>query len=568
MKAGRGYVSLSTQDPVQMLTESFFSALACVGNKLSTALREGKKLDCEKDFNSLATTLMTTFQGLVQDRVRFNELLSVGQEVTSAGTLKERCKFLENETLVLLRRTEELQRELAEVKLQSGKTVYLLAENASLRHKVDNMSLRIDKLSAYSSTSVEELLNTPDTDLVLPCTCGGQLLDASKSLLDQMRKEMINYKQTYSVAPVHKENGNGAFREENLEKELKMRELQEKVYSVNEELVKAKLSKEMLDSRFLESAVLEDLIRQLGEVVGHCLFLKTSLDKAEKKVADIQVRRTAELNEIFDKTNEDKMKLVQEISQLNRELSVYKVENIKLQKRYDEKVNTEAQTDPQNREQQNSLIASLTSQVARLSTELAAEKEKVRHEHHRVYKYEKELQNVKDQHYNELLNRYAKCESVSLRHSRHEEVLRKLFEANKTGGLGVESELEELTQYVKGREEKVSHLENKWKKTEKEFDGERKQCQSYIKALEEATSAYSLLCADNSQLKKEVADLNTNFSKVCKDKALEKQTFDHEIGKLKNEVRNLKETVPALKGAVAELSKTMTIKDKHLVREA
>lgn len=318
----------------------------------------------------------------------------------------------------------------------------------------------------------------------------------------------------------------------------------------------------------MESSLFEDLSKQLLDVVGYSMTLKNHLDRAERNLIEIQTRRNNELFEVYDKTNEEKLKLHSQIGSLQREVSSLKEKNNELQRKIDSYAN-QSDVVTQNKGSENlQNLEAINNQIQSLTAELAQEKDKVRHEHHRVYKYEKELQNVKENHYNELLNRYQVCEGIAMRHSRHEEIFSKLYQLNIESNLGLKDELDELSQYVKTREEKVSHLDKKWKKVEKELDAERKQCQTYIKEIGNASAAYAQLSKENEQFKKEVTEMNSNFNKVYKEKTVEKQTFDTEINKIQTENKFLKEQVPSLKTSFASLTKNYSTKEKLLVRVA
>ena len=75
-------------------------------------------------------------------------------------------------------------------------------------------------------------------------------------------------------------------------------------------------------------------------------------------------------------------------------------------------------------------------------------------------------------------------------------------------------------------------MEKKWKKTEKELDIERKQCQGFVKELAGTTQAYSTMSKENEQLRKEADMVNTNFNKIYKEKNADKFQADQEIQKL------------------------------------
>ena len=152
-----------------------------------------------------------------------------------------------------------------------------------------------------------------------------------------------------------------------------------------------------------------------------------------------------------------------------------------------------------------------------------------------------------------------------MRHKRFEETFGKLYKLNETGTHGLKDELDEIVKYVKTREEKVNHLDKKWKKVEKELDAERKHCQGFIKEIESATIAYQAVIKENEQLKKDSDVMNSNFNKIYKEKNAEKQQADTEISKLQNELKKLKEQVPALKTTIADLQRMISAKDKFMV---
>lgn len=308
----------------------------------------------------------------------------------------------------------------------------------------------------------------------------------------------------------------------------------------------------------------DDLSKQLLDVVSYSMTLKNHLDRAEKNLVDIQNKRNIEIVDIYNKVNEEKLALNNEISQLQKDNSLLRDKNVLLLKKIDSSpAETQAKTgDVLSGYQQ---VENLRAQVQTLSKELAQEKDKLRHEHHRVYKYEKELQNVKENHYNELLNAYEKCEGIAMRHSRHQEIFGRLYKLGEQHQANIKDDLDELTKYVKTREEKVSHLDKKWKKAEKELDAERKQCQIFIKEIENATAAYSQSTKDNEQLKKEIDEMNSNFNKVYKEKTTDRMVFDNEMAKLQLEIKNLKDQVPALKSTHAALSKNVSTRDKFIV---
>jgi hypothetical protein len=152
-----------------------------------------------------------------------------------------------------------------------------------------------------------------------------------------------------------------------------------------------------------------------------------------------------------------------------------------------------------------------------------------------------------------------------MRHNRFTEIFSKLFGLNKERELGALEELEELSKYVKSRDDKVAYLEKKLKKIEKDLDAERKQAQSYLKEVETATASYIELQAGMAGLKKELDEVHLSFNKVYKEKVADKQIFDAEISKVSLELKTNKELVTNLKASHLELKKALGAKEKLIV---
>lgn len=157
------------------------------------------------------------------------------------------------------------------------------------------------------------------------------------------------------------------------------------------------------------------------------------------------------------------------------------------------------------------------------------------------------------------------CEGIALRHQRFTDIFERLFALNKEKDLGAQAELEELSKYVKSRDEKVAHLEKKLKKLEKDLDAERKQAQSYLKEVETATASYIELQGGAAGLKKELEEVNLSFNRVYKEKFAEKQLFDAEVAKVSLELKTSKELVTNLKASQLELKKALGAKEKLIV---
>jgi chromosome segregation ATPase len=403
----------------------------------------------------------------------------------------------------------------------------------------------------------------PDPD---HCLCGASMLNSAHKFIAEKKKEFENYKPAHGSA-MHKEGlaASSSYQQDTSEKDNIIKELQDRNENLMAEVNKARLTKAHLDSKFLESALFEDLSKQLLDVVGYSMTLKNHLDRAEKNLTEIQTRRNQELFEIYDKTNDEKQRLNSQISQLQRDVGLLRDKNAELIRKIDKQVTSEDLGAQANHESGKQTIESLSAQIQALTNELAQEKDRLRHEHHRVYKYEKELQTVKENHYNELLNKYQVCENMAMRHTRHEDIFNKLYKLNSESNAGIKDDLDELTKYVKTRDEKISHLDKKWKKCEKELDAERKQCQNYIKEIENATLAYTQMTKENEQYRKEINEMNSNFNKVYKEKTAEKQLYDFDIAKLQTENKFLKEQVPTLKSNVSSLTKNLSSKDKLMV---
>jgi chromosome segregation ATPase len=144
----------------------------------------------------------------------------------------------------------------------------------------------------------------------------------------------------------------------------------------------------------LKSALFEDMVRQAHELMNYSLYLKQALDKADRNVLEIMKMRNFELNEVVDQTNEEKLKINQQMTLLHRDVLSYRERNIELQKVNEENKSQLLRYAAEHSNNDRSEIEHLKLQVKTLSHDLQEEKDKVRTEHHRCYKYEKEVQNL------------------------------------------------------------------------------------------------------------------------------------------------------------------------------
>lgn len=391
-------------------------------------------------------------------------------------------------------------------------------------------------------------------------------MNSANKFMNEKKKEFESYKpQATSGAGKDGMMASSSYQQDNPEKDAIINELQERNESLMAEVNKARVNKQNLDTKFLESVLFEDLSKQLLDVVSYSMTLKNHLDRAEKNLIEIQTRRNSELSELYDRTNEEKLRLNTQISSLNRELSAAKDKQVELQRKLDSQMSITEDSGMTRVPVVDHNLEKLQEQLQAFAKELEEEKTKLRNEHHRVYKYEKELQNVKENHYNELLNKYQVCEGMEMRHSRHQEIFSRLYKINNDHNAGLKDDLDELTKYVKTRDEKINHLDKKWKKLEKELDAERKQCLAYIKEIEQASAAFTKLCKENEQFKKELNEMNSNFNKVYKEKTTDKQGFEYELLKIQNDNKFWKEQVPALKTNLSSLNKNLASKEKLVV---
>ena len=222
-------------------------------------------------------------------------------------------------------------------------------------------------------------------------------MTSTLKLFEERAKEIESYvpKQPANQGNSLSVNGTGNYsREELTEKDVQIKDLQKRNEELTLEMNKLRIAKATLDSKFLSCGLLDELTQQLQEVVNYSIFLRQNLDRAEKNLTEIQLRRSLELNELFDKTNDEKLKLSQQIAVSQRELLSYKERNLELIRMMDAQKDKEVRFNAEDIERDRISLAHLNKQVQSLSKELAEEKEKLRHEHHRVYKYAKEVQNV------------------------------------------------------------------------------------------------------------------------------------------------------------------------------
>ena len=109
---------------------------------------------------------------------------------------------------------------------------------------------------------------------------------------------------------------------------------------------------------------------------------------------------------------------------------------------------------------------------------------KAKDEHIRCYKYEREVLNIKENYYNKLLNKYADCSNINLRHTRHTKLIKTLYKKEEEFKLGLKDDIDEFVKYLKCREEKIGYLEKRLKKKEKEVEEEQEANIGYLNEIE------------------------------------------------------------------------------------
>ena len=165
-----------------------------------------------------------------------------------------------------------------------------------------------------------------------------------------------------------------------------------------------------------------------------------------------------------------------------------------------------------------------------------------------------------------MLNKYSQCDIISNRHKHFNDTFAKLLECDKTHGLNLKNELEELSKYVQCREDKIKDLEKRWNKAEKESNDEKKKSQDFITMLAETNAEYEKVREDKTRLENENAQAVSNLSKVLKEKTTEKLKYDTDNTKLLNELKVCKERLQATIEKQELMMKNTQAKEKNSVR--
>jgi len=331
------------------------------------------------------------------------------------------------------------------------------------------------------------------------------------------------------------------------------------------EVDKIKLDKAYLDGKFLKSGIMEDLTKQLFDVINYSMHLKQNLDTAQKNLDLIQKKRTQELKELYDRTNEEKQKLYAQVSSLQKDLNSYKERNSELSRAQEILRNTETNKDQYNAAFDAQRIIELTARVTSLEESLSKVTEVSRNEHNRAYKFEKELHTIKETFYQQLLDQYAQCENMTYRHSRYEKTFKRFYELNAEQQLNLKEDIDELVKYVKTREDKITRIEKDWKKVSASLNEEKKQNETFLKEMTSTTKEYEKIFKEIHQLRVENAELNSNFNKVYKEKTADKQAYDSEVQKLREELKRFKEQMPILKTTINDLKTSFAERERAFV---
>ena len=398
------------------------------------------------------------------------------------------------------------------------------------------------------------------------CICGGRLVQLCVEFIQSKQLELKDYKPAAAEAAQDHDHSNGTQKERLLENIVQ--ELERKNQDLLMEVDKIKLDKAYLDGKFLKSGIMEDLTKQLFDVINYSMHLKQNLDTAQKNLDMIQKKRTQELKELYDRTNEEKQKLYSQVSSLQKDLNSYKERNSELSRAQEILRNTESSKELQNSSFDAQRIIELAARVVSLEESLAKVTETSRSDHNRAYKFERELHGMKETFYKQLLDQYAQCENMAYRHSRYEKTFKKFYELNAEQQLNLKDDLDELVKYVKTREDKIARIEKEWKKVSASLNEEKKQNETFLKEMTNTTKEYEKIYKEIQQLRVENAELNSNFNKVYKEKTADKQAYDTEVQKLREELKRFKEQVPVLKTTINELKTSIADHERAFVRAA
>ena len=221
-----------------------------------------------------------------------------------------------------------------------------------------------------------------------PCVCGADMLNTTHTFLQDKKRELAAYKPPASSSS-QADVASGPLLQEKDEiiKELKLQN-----EKLNQKASSMEISKATLDLRLLESPALENLSKQLLEVISYSMSLKGSLETAEKTILSIQEKRLTEIKEIHARYSGEHLKLLAANQQLQMDNTRYKQRNTELQTLVDNLNQSQSQASAGRLAGQEEPADKLLQENTKLKSELDQLYQKYREESKRTYKYKKELE--------------------------------------------------------------------------------------------------------------------------------------------------------------------------------
>jgi chromosome segregation ATPase len=176
-------------------------------------------------------------------------------------------------------------------------------------------------------------------------------------------------------------------------------------------------------------------------------------------------------------------------------------------------------------------------------------------ERHRVNKYQKELAQVKENNYEQLLAKYTDPVNAVMRHSRYQEMFLAFYAFDQEHNLGITENLDEIKKYVNSRDDKINYLQNKIKRNDKELEIERNRSKDYLTEIQTTAQSFDEISALYEAKSGDIKEANDSFNKLYKEKHNEKLAYQQELSTLHAKIKSNTEQIHYQSENVNELNK-------------
>lgn len=458
---------------------------------------------------------------------------------------------------------KELNFEFAKMnedKLNKLKTAEVFQENDSLKYMNECLFRRIRLLSDYNPMAIENSLRHDDK---FECVCGGSISTHFHQKNEGYEPVFREEEKQIFLANKDQNGMEIEFKKEETPETNKLKINVEVLQKQNEDLVREKveLQKEIEKFRLekfnpeelvFNSELFKNLVLQCQDLLKYVNNLKSKLVISNKKIIEIEKMRGEELEEVFAKFNEEKEKLRKEFEKNGSSMNLEKTKE-DLINLFDIGQFTEPFIKAL--EETNKVNESLKNENQHLRNSVNEYKAKYQDEFDKtlsnadkIEQLSVELTNIKLQ-----ISNYISYDKFDLKHLSFKEFNIQLNEIITKNYPSMKKRFDEINSYIKTRETKIEHLENKLRMSNNEIKHKQKQIEDLLKEIDITAKIYNDLVVTNKKLTEQIKESDEIKAKIITEKAIEKKMNEQEKTTLIIKLNAEKESIKNMNLFLTEL---------------